>query len=150
MSNSRYPEEVLDPNYDNGTMPESKEALTEAVVGHRIVSAKREKVKYSVGWSYARQEVLVLTLDNGKRVQLLDNSDCCAYTEVGSFLLNPELVDHVILGVGTTDEYTTWHIYADAGDVLKMDVSWSCGNPFYYGYGFTVDVVDADDEGGAS
>lgn len=148
MSN-RYPEEVLDPNYDNGTMPESKEALAEAVVGHRIVSANREEVKSPGGWRYT-QETLVLTLDNGKRVQLLDNSDCCAYTEVGSFLLNPELVDHVILGVGTTDEYETWHIYADAGDVLKMDVSWSCGNPFYYGYGFMVAVVDAGDEGGAS
>jgi hypothetical protein len=70
------------------------------------------------------------------------SGDCCAYTELESFLLNPELVDHVITGVGTTDGYQTWHVYADMGDVLKLDVGWSCGNPFYYGYGFTIRVVD--------
>jgi hypothetical protein len=52
------------------------------------------------------------------------------------------LVDHIILGVGTTDGYTTWHVYADAGDVLELAVGWSCGNPFYYGYGFTITVDD--------
>ena len=49
-------------------------------------------------------------------------------------------MDHVILGVGTTDGYTTWHIYADFGDVMRLKVGWSCGNPFYYGYGFTIRV----------
>ena len=48
----------------------------------------------------------------------------------------------MILGVGTTDGYTTWHIFADMGDVLELTVVWSCGNPFYYGYGFTITVDD--------
>ena len=47
------------------------------------------------------------------------------------------------MGVGTTGEYTRWHIYADLGDVLELTVGWSCGNPFYYGYGFYIDVVPA-------
>jgi len=46
------------------------------------------------------------------------------------------------MGVGTTAQYQTWHIYADWGDVLKLEVGWSCGNPFYYGYGFDIDVVE--------
>jgi hypothetical protein len=71
---------------------------------------------------------------------LVGNGDCCAYTELESFLLHPELVDHIITGVGTTDGYNTWHIYADIGDVLELSVGWSSGNPFYYGYGFDIQV----------
>lgn len=41
---------------------------------------------------------------------------------------------------GTTDGYTTWHIYADFGDVMRLKVDWSPGNPFYYGYGFDIAV----------
>ena len=44
------------------------------------------------------------------------------------------------MGVGTTDDFQTWHIYCDLGDILELDVAWSCGNPFYYGYGFDIDV----------
>lgn len=72
---------------------------------------------------------------------MFDDGDCCAYTNLDAFLLNPELVDHIITGVGTTDAYQTWHIYCDLGDVLKLDVGWSCGNPFYYGYGFDIKVA---------
>lgn len=36
--------------------------------------------------------------------------------------------------------FTKWHIYADMGDVMELDVEWSCGNPFYYGYGFDIVV----------
>jgi hypothetical protein len=50
------------------------------------------------------------------------------------------MVEHAILGVGTTEGYTKWHIYADFGDVMQLDVGWSCGNPFYYGYGFDIAV----------
>jgi hypothetical protein len=57
--------------------------------------------------------------------------------------LHPERVDHIITGVGTTGGYTTWHIYADMGDVLELSVGWSSGNPFYYGYGFDISVVEA-------
>jgi hypothetical protein len=73
-------------------------------------------------------------------VRVRNDGDCCAYTELESFLLNVGNIDHVITGVGTTNGYTTWHVYADLGDVLEMQVGWSCGNPFYYGYGFQISV----------
>jgi hypothetical protein len=137
---SRYPIEPLGQDDDNGTMPDNVTELATAVVGHRIVSAAKEEV---AGRWYGRVVATVLTLDNGKRVILHDTSDCCAFTELRSFTLHPERIDHVITGVGTTDGYTTWHIYADYGDIMEMDVGWSCGNPFYYGYGFDITVEDA-------
>lgn len=51
-------------------------------------------------------------------------SDCCAYTELQEFLLNPDAVDHVIIGVGTTDRYTTWHI-----NVVEVDDNEREGSP---------------------
>lgn len=136
----RYPTEVLDEDADNGTMPESLEDLRQAVVGHRIVSVEKDIEVSSMRCSTAK--ATVITLDNGQQVRLIGESDCCAYTELEAFLLHPELVDHMILGVGTTDEYTKWHIYADMGDVLELTVGWSCGNPFYYAYGFDITVDD--------
>jgi len=138
---NRYPEEVLDRfNEDDGTMSDNVATLADHVVGHRIVSAEMESVPHA--WRGRDVEALVLTLDNGKQVALRSTDDCCAYTDLHSFLLRPEAIDHVIMGVGTTDQYQTWHIYADWGDVLKLEVGWSCGNPFYYGYGFDINVVE--------
>ena len=136
-----YKDEILDEYDDNGTMVESKEELEKAVVGHKIVSVTEEPS--SDRWRHP--SVTVITLDNGHKVEMLGEGDCCAYTQVKAFLLNPELVDHVITGVGTTDGYKTWHIYADLGDVLKLDVEWSAGNPFYYGYGFHIKVKPLGD-----
>lgn len=127
----RYPEEKLGEDDDNGTMPENVAELRQHVIGHRIVSAEQDGATF------------IITLDNGKRVQLADTDDCCAYTELGAFLLHPGRVDHLITGIGTTDGYTTWHVYADMGDVLEMSVGWSSGNPFYYGYGFNISVTEA-------
>jgi hypothetical protein len=135
-----YPPEVLGEGDDDGTMPENVATLAGAVVGHRIVSAEKKTV---AGRWHGETTATVITLDNGKRVTLRNTDDCCAFTELESFLLHPERVDHVILGVGTTDGYTTWHIFADFGDVMEMQVGWSCGNPFYYGYGFDIQVEDA-------
>lgn len=136
----RYPVETLDEDYDDGTMPSSVEGLRQAVVGHRIVSVEKN---VEVGkWG---DTVSVITLDNGHQVRLANTSDCCAFTELEAFLLHPELVDHIIMGVGTTGSYSTWHVYADAGDILELTVGWSCGNPFYYGYGFDITVDDGSD-----
>lgn len=129
MEPVQYPVETLDTYSDDGTMPDNVEALASAVVGHRIVYSEHDLRGF------------VITLDDGTAVCLADTSDCCAYTELNAFLLHPDKVDHVIMGVGTTDNYTTWHIYADWGDVLELTVGWSCGNPFYYGYEFDIDVV---------
>jgi hypothetical protein len=129
----RYPVEVLGEYVDDGTMTMSLAELTEQVVGHRIAATEQ------------RGSEFVITLDNGKQVVMVERADCCAYTEVESFLLHPERVDHVITGVGTTDGFSTWHVYADMGDVLEMQVGWSCGNPFYYGYGFHIAVRENTD-----
>lgn len=133
-----YPEEILDSECDNGTMPGSVEELSDAVVGHKIVSAVSSTVEDR--WGY-KTTALVITLDDGTQVRLANTDDCCAYTDLKAFLLHPDKIDHVIMGVGTTDEYSKWHIYADLGDVLELTVGWSCGNPFYYGYGFDINVV---------
>jgi len=138
-----YPEEILDEDDDDGTMPNNVAQLAEAVVGHRIVNVSTGKVTSE--WGYGWQETgTIITLDNGKQVELGNTDDCCAYTELQEFLLHPDAVNHVIMGVGTTEGYTTWHIYADMGDVLKLTVGWSCGNPFYYGYGFSIQVKDIE------
>ena len=136
MSADRYPVEALHPESDDGTMPQNVEALAETVIGHRIVKAEQLGAK-------DRWDPLILTLDTGQRVVVTNTSDCCAYTSLDAFLLHPERVVHVITGVGTTEGYTEWHIYADAGDVLNLTVNWSCGNPFYYGYGFSIYVEPA-------
>lgn len=136
----RYPTEVLDEDDDNGTMPNNVAELADAVIGARIVSATKGRVE--TRWD-GEQEATVITLNTGKRVVLMDTDDCCAYTQLEEFFLDPQAVDHAILGVGTTDGYTTWHIYADFGDVMRLKVGWSCGNPFYYGYGFDIRVEDA-------
>lgn len=146
-SNPDHPRNPDSPDYctlvtDCGTMPENVAELAEGVVGHRIVSAERKelpKERY-----YGPIEGLVLTLDDGTQVSLADTDDCCAYTAMESFLLHPERVDHIITGVGTTEGYTRWHVYADMGDVLEIQVGWSPGNPFYYGYGFSIAVTPVD------
>ena len=137
----RYPEEELGRDYDDGTMRGSLEELRAAVVGHRIVRAYTKEDGLEVPW-FRRGTPLILELDNGRTVAVRDTDDCCAYTEIEEFLVHVDTIDHVILGVGTTDGYQTWHIYADLGDVLEMKVGWSCGNPFYYGYGFDIRVED--------
>lgn len=142
-----YPVETLDEDDDDGTMTGAVAELAEAVVGHRIVSAEERTGLTSSGheglplYWLGTGTGLVLTLDNGTQVLLRETNDCCAYTEIKSFLLHPDKVDHIITGVGTTDGYTTWHIYADAGDVMELTVDWSCGNPFYYAYGFMIEVI---------
>ena len=137
---AKYPDEVLASDDDDGTMVKSKEDLAAAVIGHKIIGVERDiKTTNQYGWGARGTR---LTLDNGDRVMLLEEGDCCAYTEVQDIVMNLDNVDHVITGVGTTDGYTTWHIYADLGDIMTMKVGWSCGNPFYYGYGFDIKVVD--------
>lgn len=138
-----YEVETLGPDDDDGTMPTAVETLSETVVGHRIVSVEKDVPLPEGTESIYGITGTALTLDSGKRVFLVEVADCCAFTELEAFLLHPERVDHVITGVGTTEGYTHWHIYADMGDVLELTISWSCGNPFYYAYGFDILVVDA-------
>jgi hypothetical protein len=133
----KYPAEYLGRDDDDGTMPANVLKLREAVVGRRIVSVERRSVP---GQYFGTDQGTFITLDNGREVRLVDTADCCAYTELENFLLHADRIDHIITGVGTTNGYTTWHIYADMGDVLELSVGWSCGNPFYYVYGFNISV----------
>jgi len=134
---------------DDGTMPQSRDKLEELIIGHKIVRVDdNRQVEYDP-YGYGTESVgsgFVITLDNGKQVTMVGIGDCCAYTEIESFLRNVDSVDHVITGVGTTDAFTTWHIYADMGDMLELKVGWSPGNPFYYGYGFSIGIRDIPED----
>lgn len=121
--------------YENEVMSNNVARLGDAVIGHRIVS-----VNYTSGNYFTPLEIV---LDNGKKVLLSNSDDCCAFTELNNFLLNPDKVDHIITGVTAGEGFNTWHIYADMEDVLSLDVSWSSGNTGYYGFGFGIEVVDA-------
>lgn len=145
-----YAEEKLDPDDDDGTMVANVATLSEAVVGHRIVNVEKgAQVRLNDDddtYHWHGNTGTVITLDNGVRVGLINTDDCCAFTELETFLLHADKIDHIITGVGTTDGYTKWHIYADMGDVLELTVGWSCGNPFYYGYGFEIAVENTPSE----
>ena len=130
---------------NDGTMPENVAALSEAVVGHRVMAVERNAVVPRTSTSYwGSENALRLTLDNGANVYLADTSDCCAYTELKDVIEHLPTMDHIVTSVRASDDYETWHIIADLGDVLELSVGWSPGNPFYYGYGFDISVVPND------
>lgn len=154
LTKGPYPPDTVGDDEDDGTMPTNVADLAGAVVGRKIVKAEETEFRpedfdgtENTYWSssYSNGHGLVLTLDDGRRVALVNTSDCCAYTDLEEFLLHPEMVDHVITGVATTDGYTRWHIFADMGDVMQLKVGWSSGNPFYYGYGFDIGVSNTID-----
>lgn len=149
---TEYPVEVLSEDEDNGTMVKNIAEFSKEVIGHRIVKVEKTGApphKKGEKWFWNSADSLRIILDNGKSVFLQNLYDCCAYTELESFLLNAEKIYHIITGVGTSDGYRTWHILADYGDVLEVHLKWSCGNPFYYAYGFEITVID-DNEGGTN
>jgi hypothetical protein len=154
-----YPVDELDTEIDNGTMPKNLETFAKNVVGRRIVEVHKGftiSVDQDPGedWEWSENvSGTALGLDDGTRVLLADTDNCCAYTNLKDVILNLDKIEHVITGVGTTDGYTKWHIYANLGDIAELRVGWSCGNPFYYGYGFDIyvisengDVKDVTDE----
>lgn len=143
---TRYSKETLDPDYDNGTMVSNVETLADAVIGRKIVKVEEHAEIPERVRSWGSDTGFAITLDNGRRVFLVNTDDCCAHTYLEKFLLHPDKVDHRITGVGTTGGYTTWHIHADYGDILQLDVSWTAGNAFYYGYGFNITIVDPEFE----
>ena len=145
MPDPRYPIETLSDDEDDGTMPENVAELEKAVVGRHIVKAEKETTEGRWG---GQVDAFTLTLDDGTKVRLMDTDDCCAYTELEEFFAHPEMVQHAITGVGTTDGYTKWHIVADFGDIVTLKVGWSCGNPFYYGYGFHIAVESVEERSG--
>lgn len=149
MTNRIYPEDLLNQGEyeeDDGTMPENVQELEDALIGRKILGVEQRNPtryygRYRDSWSE-----LVLTLDNGKKYIIADTDDCCAYTTLESFLLHPENIDHAITSVETQDGYTKWFILADMAHVLDLEVDWSAGNPFYYGYGFDISVMEDTSE----
>lgn len=126
-------------------MCESAEELASLVVGKRIVSATEHEYE-SERWGFRYKETdHVVTLDDGTEFAIVGTSDCCAYTALESFLIDPAAVDHVITSVSTENDYQTWRIIADGRDVVKMDVSWSEGSG-YYMYGFEFHTLRVKEE----
>lgn len=144
MTNRIYPPDQLDPKgweEDDGTMPENVAKLEEALIGRKIVKAEQGSGTFDNGYYDDTGSGLILTLDSGEKWIIANTNDCCAYTDLDRFLLHPENIDHAITSVETQEGYTKWFILADMAHVLDLEVSWSCGNPFYYGYGFDIAVV---------
>lgn len=158
MNFDGYPTEELDDMDDDGTIVQNVKTLEKSIVGRKVVQVdKNYPIEYQ---RYSWTENLTgtaLWLDDGTKVVLVETDDCCAYTALQDIVFNLPNMEHAIMGVGTTEGYTKWHIYANFGDIMQLEVGWSCGNPFYYGYGFDIYVVDAegkvteaeDDEDGA-
>lgn len=135
-----YIDDVYDADYEQEVMQGSVDVLAENLVGQRIVSVERTNVPEDTR-RYGRSQVTVFTLANGKKVNLYDTDDCCAFTEVESFKFL-ENVDNAITRVEASDGFSVWHIYAENIPVATLDVEWSPGNPYYYGFGFEVQVED--------
>jgi hypothetical protein len=132
--------EYYDPDYDEKyeaeVMGSSVDELQNAVIGRRIVSVQKAKYPATV---YGRGEGVELTLDDGTRVLVADTDDCCAYTQVEDFKFL-EGVENAITSVNADKDFNKWFIYAGNAPVLEMDVAWSPGNPYYYGFGFEIRV----------
>lgn len=146
MTNRIYPEDTLSEDQeDNGTMPESVQELEDILIGRKIVKAEKKEVLCSDDYYWERIEPgLILTLDNGKRYAIADNGSCCAYTDLESFFLHPQNIDHAITSVETQDGYTKWFILANMEHVLDLEVGWSMGSG-YYGYGFDISVMEEEE-----
>ena len=127
---------------DDGTMASSIGGLKDALVGHRIVKMERDvPVGSSTNWWDRGKSAIQFTLDDGSVVSMVPQDDCCAYTELTRVIDGIAGLDHIITDVKHDGEYEQWYILADASPVLTLGVEWSCGNPFYYAYGFNIRVV---------
>lgn len=135
-----YP--ALPEDYDDGTMPANVEAFANALIGHKIIKVDR-MVRDARPNRWVSTAALRLTLDNGDVVSLYDTDDCCAYTALLDVIEKLPTVEHIITRVSPSEDYDEWHILADFGEVMELKVGWSCGNPFYYGYGFDIHVEKA-------
>ena len=145
--NENYVDPSVDRDWsDNGQMPGNVKDFAGVVVGRKIVSAEIATITRNRLCGVERtEEALVLTLDNGARYAISDSYDCCAYTELQSCIFDIDQCDNIITDVATEDGYQKWHVLADFGDVLTLQVEWSCGNPFYYGYGFDIRKIEEVD-----
>lgn len=135
---------------DDSTMAENVKRLGELVIGHRIVAVDDGTIDVSaISNSPIRTTGgLVLNLDNGARIALVDVSDGYAYTSHGSYpLLNLERAQQSITGIEAGDFYRRWNLNNDLGTVLEIYVDWSpcdCGDDPEHQYGFLITEVTLD------
>lgn len=149
MTNRIYPPDQLNEDTyqeDDGTMPDNVARLEKALIGRKIIKAEKKTATFYNGYYDDTKTGLVLTLDNNQQYIIANTNDCCAFTDLDKFLLHPENIDHAITSVETQGGYTKWFILADMAHVLDLEVSWSCGNPFYYGYGFDIAVINPNNQ----
>lgn len=132
-----YVDPSVDHDEDDGTMPNSIGELADAIIGHKIVAVDKD---VTVKDKYGSRTATKLTLDNGETVSMIEVNDCCAYTDLEEIIEHLPSVEHAVTGITTSEGYTRWHILADLGEIMELRVGWSCGNPFYYGYGFEIAV----------
>lgn len=132
-----------DSQYESEVMQGSVDELASNIVGQRIVAVERRNSEPDENGyvGYGRSEETVFTLANGRQVILEDTDDCCAFTEVSSFDFL-EKSDNAVTRVEADEDFETWFIYADQVPVVHLGVSWSPGNPYYYGFGFNVRVKE--------
>ncbi|AXQ62901.1 hypothetical protein SEA_ANGELIQUE_70 [Gordonia phage Angelique] len=121
---SNHPDAIEDPKYppeDDGTMPDNVACLREHLIGRRIIRAEKG------------------TARAGDLRKVNDDYD---YERTNR-------PDHqregLILTLDDGRRVVLEHIFADLGDIIELDVEWSEGNPFYYGYGFDIYVSDTID-----
>lgn len=117
---------------DDGTMAANVEVFARHVVGHSIVDVE----KVNVG---SREEAFRITLDDCTQVTLYSTYDCCAYTFLSDFRKGPGF-NNVITSVTSEKNYTKWFVMAEGIPALEMDVDWSEGNPYWYMFGFEIEV----------
>lgn len=135
---------------DDGTMGENVRRLGEFVIGRRIVSVDVGTIGPSAisNSSVRTSGGLVLTLDNGARIALVDVSDGYAYTSYASYpILNLEYAQQPITGIEVADFYRRWNLNSELGTVLTISVDWSpcdCGDNPEHGYGFLITEVTLD------
>lgn len=132
-------DDEVDEKYEAEVMGGSAEEFAGAIVGSKIVSVTKEPFSKD----YGRSEGLKFVLDNGNVVWLADTDDCCAFTEVEDFKFLGQ-GEHAITSVTTEDNFQKWYVYAESTPVAEIDVAWSPGNPYYYGFGFEVKVVEKE------
>lgn len=139
----RPEDDDYDAMYETEVMQGSVDALASSIIGQQIVTVERRKAEPGEdGYvPYGLSEETVFTLANGHQVILGDTDDCCAFTEVSSFDFL-EKSDNVITRVEVDEGFETWFIYADQVPVVHLGVSWSPGNPYYYGFGFSIRVKE--------
>lgn len=141
--------------YDDGQQASIKDNLEAALVGRKVVDMLPRKTElFALTDLEEAAEALnrtipkgqlILVLDNGTLVRIEEQSDCCAWTSIDEVKRNLHLVDNVITSVNMSEDLCEFYILTDFGQAMHLSTSFSCGNPFYYAYGLTIEVLSVEE-----